>query len=123
MNIVAIIQARMGSTRLPGKAFLDICGEPMLARVMSRCQRAKRLTSTVVATTTQPADDLLQDLSVSRGWPFYRGSENNVLDRYYQAAKQHNADIVVRITSDCPLIDPEVIDFTIDEFLRLQRDC
>jgi spore coat polysaccharide biosynthesis protein SpsF len=123
MNIVAIVQARMGSTRLPGKAFLDLCGEPMLARVIVRCQRAKALKRTIVATTIEPADDVLCDLCTARGWPFYRGSQDDVLDRYYQAAKQHEANVVVRITSDCPVIDPDVIDLTVNEFLRLQPDC
>ena len=123
MNTLAIVQARMGSTRLPGKAFLDLCGEPMLARVMARCQRAKTLKRTIVATTTEPADDVLCDLCTARGWPFYRGSQDDVLDRYYQTAKEHEGDVVVRITSDCPVIDPGVIDLTVAEFLRLQPDC
>jgi spore coat polysaccharide biosynthesis protein SpsF len=123
MNTVAIVQARMGSTRLPGKAFLDICGEPMLARVMVRCRRAKTLGKVIVATTTEPADDVLCDLCTARGWPFYRGSQDDVLDRYFRTAKQEQADIVVRITSDCPVIDPDVIDLTVNEFLRLQPDC
>jgi len=123
MNTIAIIQARMGSTRLPGKAFLDLCGEPMLARVIARCQRAKTLSRIVVATTTESADDVLCGLCTSRGWPFYRGSQQDVLDRYYQTAKQQQADVIVRITSDCPVIDAEVIDLTVGEFLRLQPDC
>ena len=123
MKIVAIVQARMQSTRLPGKALLDICGEPMVSRVMTRCQRAKRLQGVVVATTTEPADDVLSQLCMARDWPFYRGSENDVLDRYYQAARKHQADVVVRITSDCPLIDPDLIDLTVNEFLRLQPEC
>ena len=123
MKPTAIVQARMGSTRLPGKAFLDICGEPMLARVMARCQRAKTLNRVVVATTTEPADDVLCDLCAARGWPYYRGSQDDVLDRYYRAAQEHHAEAVVRITSDCPVIDPDVIDLTVNEFLRLQPDC
>jgi spore coat polysaccharide biosynthesis protein SpsF len=123
MNTVAIVQARMGSTRLPGKALLDICGEPMLARVIARCRRAKSLNRVVIATTTEPADDVICDLCAARGWPFYRGSQDDVLDRYYQAAKEHQAEVVVRITSDCPLIDPGVIDLAVGEFLRLQPDC
>jgi len=123
MRVVAIVQARMGSTRLPRKAFLDICGEPMLARVMARSQRAKTLKQTIVATTTETADDVICDLCTARGWPYYRGSQDDVLDRYYQAARQHKADVVVRITSDCPMIDPDVIDLTVGEFLRLQPEC
>ena len=66
---------------------------------------------------------MLCDLCTARGWPYYRGSQDDVLDRYYQTARQYQADIVVRITSDCPVIDPEVIDLTVGEFLRLQPDC
>ncbi|MGA2257535.1 MAG: glycosyltransferase family protein [Thermoguttaceae bacterium] len=123
MNIVAIVQARMGSTRLPGKTLLDICGEPMLARVLARCERAETLSGVVVATTTEPADDVLCDLCMARDWLYYRGSQVDVLDRYYQAARLNRAEIVVRITSDCPVIDPDVIDLTVSEFLRLQPDC
>jgi spore coat polysaccharide biosynthesis protein SpsF len=123
MNTVAIVQARMGSTRLPGKALLDIGGEPMLARVMSRTMRATTISRVVVATTNEPDDDVLCDLCTARGWPYYRGSQEDVLDRYYQAARQYQADAVVRITSDCPVIDPDVIDLTVGEFLRRQPEC
>jgi spore coat polysaccharide biosynthesis protein SpsF len=95
----------------------------MLARVMIRSGRAKTLDRIVVATTTEAADDVLCDLCTARGWPFCRGSEDDVLDRYYKTAREHAADVVVRITSDCPVIDPDVIDLTVGEFLRWQPDC
>ena len=120
MNIVAIIQARMGSTRLPGKALIDLAGEPMLARVVRRVQRAQSIGTVVVATTSHPADDTIAQLCASRAWPCARGSEDDVLDRTYQAAVTHQADVVVRITSDCPLIEPAVIDQVVDEFLARQ---
>ena len=88
-----------------------------------RTQRAKTLNRIVVATTTEPADQLICDLCEERGWPYYRGSQDDVLDRYCRAAKEHRADVVVRITSDCPVIDPDVIDQAVNEFLRLQPDC
>ena len=110
MKTVAIIQARMGSTRLPGKALVDLANEPMLARVVHRVQRAGSLHEVIVATTVQPADDAIAQCCAMRGWPCARGSQDDVLDRYYQAALASHADVVVRITSDCPLIDPEVID-------------
>lgn len=118
MKVVAIIQARTGSTRLPGKVLLDLAGEPMLARVVNRSRRATMLDKIVVATTTNFRDHTIAELCSSRGWTYFRGSENDVLDRYYRAAKKHQADIVVRITSDCPLIEPEIIDLVVREFLR-----
>ena len=122
MKVVAIIQARMGSTRLPGKVLMDLAGEPMLARVVSRCRRVALLTDVVVAATTQPADDAIARLCAERGWPCFRGSEDDVLDRYYRAALEHKADVVVRITSDCPLIDPAVVDLVVREFIRRQPE-
>jgi spore coat polysaccharide biosynthesis protein SpsF len=92
----------------------------MLARVIARCRRAGTLDGVVVATTTEPADDAICALCDARGWPFYRGSQEDVLDRYYQAAKQCAAEVIVRITSDCPVIDPELIDLTVREYLRMQ---
>lgn len=116
MNVVAIIQARMGSTRLPGKILLPLLGEPMLTRVVRRAARADRLDAIVVATTTDPADDAIVALAGREVWPVERGSKNDLLDRYVQAARVHRADVVVRITSDCPLIDPTIIDATIAAF-------
>jgi spore coat polysaccharide biosynthesis protein SpsF len=120
MNIAAIIQARMGSSRLPGKAAIDVAGEPMLARVMARSARAASLNQVIVATTVEPGDDVLADLCSARGWPCFRGSQDDVLDRYYQAALHYSVDVLVRITSDCPLIDPGLIDQVVDKFLHAQ---
>jgi len=120
MKIVAIIQARMGSTRLPGKVLEDLAGEPVLARCVERARRAQTLDEVVVATTTQPADRDIVQLCEERGWPWFRGSEDDVLDRYYRAASARRADVVVRITSDCPLIEPGVVDMVVREFLARQ---
>ena len=117
MKIVAIIQARIGSTRLPGKVLEDLAGEPMLARVVNRTRRAKTLDTVIVATTTQPDDDAIVSLCKERGWPFFRGSEVDVLDRYYRTASVFKADVVVRVTSDCPLIEPLIIDEVVQECL------
>jgi spore coat polysaccharide biosynthesis protein SpsF len=109
---IAIIQARYGSSRLPGKVLLDIAGEPMLVRVVERTRRARLLDGFIVATTTEPDADAIETLCRERGYPVYRGSPQDVLDRCYQAARQANAEIIVRITADCPVIDPDLIDET-----------
>lgn len=110
MKTVAIVQARMGSSRLPGKVFQDIAGAPMLRRVMDRLGRARELDAIVVATTIEPGDAAIEEFCRDAGWMCSRGSETDVLDRYYHAARDAKAGVVVRITSDCPLIDPELVD-------------
>ena len=122
MKVVAIIQAHMGSTRLPGKVLLDLAGEPMLARVVNRVRRAQTLDEVVVATTVKSADNAIVRLCAEHGWPCFRGSEEDVLDRYYRAAIANQADVVVRITSDCPLIEPEIVDRVAREFLKHQPE-
>ena len=122
MKVVAIIQAHMGSTRLPGKVLKDLAGEPMLARVVDRTRRTQTLDEVVVATTVQPADEAIVHLCAERNWLCFRGSEEDVLDRYYQAAVAHQANVVVRITSDCPLIEPEIVDRVVREFLERQPE-
>jgi len=118
MRVVAIIQARMGSSRLPGKVMLDLAGEPMLRRDVNRVRRARMLDETLIATTTELPDDAIAEYCRANGIAVFRGSENDVLDRYCRAAREHRADAVVRITSDCPLIDPQLIDEVIDCFVR-----
>jgi len=116
MNIVAIIQARMGSSRLPGKVLMDLGGEMVLGRVVRRLQRSRHISKIVVATTTVPADEVIVAECDRLEVLCFRGSEHDVLDRYYQAARANAADAVVRITSDCPLIDPELVDETVEVF-------
>lgn len=113
---VAIIQARMGSSRLPGKVLLDIAGKPMLSRVTERASRAKKVSQMVIATTAQPEDDAVAAWCAESGFNCYRGSLHDVLDRYYQAARLFNAEVIVRITADCPLIDPLLVDRTVEAF-------
>ena len=108
-----IIQARTGSTRLPGKVLMDIGGRPMLARVVERCREAKSLEGVVVATSVLPGDDPIAELAATSGWLCVRGSEDDVLDRYHQAATAVDADEIVRVTADCPLIDPAIIDLVL----------
>ena len=114
MKIVAIVQARMGSTRLPGKVLMNVAGEPMLARVINRLHKAKSLDQIVVATSQLSADDEINEICQQRDWNCFRGSEDDVLDRYWGAAQQFKADVIVRITSDCPLIDASVVDRVVD---------
>lgn len=115
-RITAIIQARVGSTRLPGKVLEDLAGKPMLARVVNRTCRAETVDAVVIATTTQPADDVIIHLCKVQNWLYFRGSEEDVLDRYYRAALVFKADVIARITSDSPLIEPEIIDRVVNEF-------
>jgi spore coat polysaccharide biosynthesis protein SpsF len=110
MPVVAIIQARVGSTRLPGKVLMDLSGKTMLERVVVRVQRAQSLDAVVVATTASVVDDAIADLCTARQWPCVRGSEHDVLDRYYAAATRWSASVVVRITADCPVVEPSLID-------------
>jgi spore coat polysaccharide biosynthesis protein SpsF len=122
VRVVAIIQARMGSTRLPGKVLRDLGGKTVLARVVNRTRSAALVDEVVVATTGQPADVAIVKECERLAVACFRGDEADVLDRYYRAAKEFSADAVVRITSDCPLIDPELIDATIRAFLDQKTD-
>jgi len=109
-KIGIIIQARMGSSRLPGKVLKQVSGKSLLEYLFDRLAQAKKCKTIILATTINPEDDKLCDKAEAYGIPVYRGSEDDVLDRYYQAAKQYNLDPVIRITADCPLILPELID-------------
>lgn len=100
----------MSSSRLPGKILADIAGQPMLQRVFMRTSRAATVTETIFATTTDPSDNPVAEYCDFSGIPFTRGSLYDVLDRYYQAAKETKADVIVRITADCPVMDPALID-------------
>jgi spore coat polysaccharide biosynthesis protein SpsF len=117
MHKIAIIQARMSSSRLPGKVLKDIAGRPMLQHVIERSMRARLVDGIVVATTLDPSDDELAEFCHRQGIPCFRGSLPDVLDRYYQAARQYHADVIIRLTADCPLIDPDVLDLTVKAFL------
>lgn len=117
MKTVCIIQARMGSTRLPGKVMLDLCGKTVLEHVIQRVKRVKNIDEIVIATTIDKKDNVIVEEAMKCGVKVFRGSEEDVLSRYYYAAKENKADVVVRITSDCPLIDPEITQRTIDYYL------
>ena len=115
-KVVAIIQARMGSSRLPGKVLKDIAGKPMLVWVVERSRQARSVDQVVVATTTDPSDDAIERLCEDHRIPVYRGNQFDVLDRYYQAAVHFQAEVIVRLTADCPLMDPVEIDHVLNEF-------
>ena len=122
MRVVAIVQARMGSTRLPDKVMKPIGGVPMIAILLARLARATEVDEIVVATSADPRNQPLADLVNSLGYKCSRGSENDVLERYVLAARSANADVVVRITGDCPLVDPVLVDEVIRQFNVLKVD-
>ena len=122
MKIVAIVQARMGSTRFPNKVMRPICGTPLIGLLLERLSGAGRLDQIVLATSVDAGNDSLSIYVESMGYPVFRGSESDVLDRYYQAAKAFSADVVVRVTGDCPLIDPSIVDGVIDLFGESSAD-
>jgi spore coat polysaccharide biosynthesis protein SpsF len=116
MNTTAIIQARMTSSRLPGKIMRPILGKPALQLLVERLSRARAVDNIVVATTANATDDVVEDLADRLRIGCFRGSEDDVLARVLGAAQAHNVDLIVEITGDCPLIDPEVIDLVVDAF-------
>ena len=111
------MQAHMGSTRLPGKVMLPLAGgHPVLWHDVMRVRMAKRIEQVIVATSDLPADDVIADFCKKEGFECFRGSDEDVVSRYYECAKKYGVDTVVRVTSDCPLIDPGIIDMTVDAF-------
>jgi spore coat polysaccharide biosynthesis protein SpsF len=121
-KVVAIIQGRMTSSRLPGKILADIAGQPMLSRVLIRASRAKTLDQIIFATTTDASDQAVAEYCDFAGFDFTRGSLFDVLDRYYQTASQAKADVIVRITADCPVVDPELIDNAVNTLVEDEYD-
>jgi len=121
-RVVAIIQGRMDSSRLPGKILADIAGQPMLTRVYTRTSRAQTLDAVTFATTADSSDDPVAEYCDLSGIPFTRGRQFDVLDRYYQTAKHAKADVIVRITADCPVIDPGLIDDVVNTLLEDDYD-
>ena len=120
--ILAILQARMSSTRLPGKVLMPILREPMIVRQIERISRSRRIDRLVVATSDQPGDDVLEAAMRREGIAVHRGPLDNVLERFIGALDAHPAEQVVRLTADCPLTDPGLIDATIDLHLATGAD-
>lgn len=118
MKIIAIIQARMGSTRLPGKVLKKVKDKPLLEYQLERIQQSQLINEIVIATTQNEKDQKIIEFCNARDIHVIQGSEENVLERYFQAAKEYDAEVIVRLTSDCPLIDPELIDEVIRLFLE-----
>lgn len=120
-EVIAIVQARMGSKRLPGKTMLPICGTPMIGVLLERLSKCKSLNKIVVATTNERSDDVLEGYLVENSkTPVFRGAQNDLLARYFECATLHNANVIVRITADDPLKDPTIVDYAVEHFLSSQ---
>ncbi|PZM67284.1 cytidylyltransferase domain-containing protein [Paenibacillus dendritiformis] len=121
-RVVAIVQARMGSSRLPGKVLKPLIDHSVLGHVILRLKAVNSINEIIIATTQNPEDDSIISECNKYNVPVYRGSTENVLSRYYEAAQKFNADIVVRVTSDCPLVDPGITGNIIKYFFELDAD-
>lgn len=122
MKVVAILQARMTSSRLPGKVLMDINGHTMLESVVQRVGAARTVDQVVIATTEEPTDDLIVAFCATHELPVIRGSLNDVLARFVKAALTYSADVIVRVTTDCPLADPDLIDEVVDHIVANNCD-
>jgi spore coat polysaccharide biosynthesis protein SpsF len=117
-KVVLIVQARMGSVRLPGKSLMDLVGQPLVGRILERVTRCKRIDAVVLAVPDTKQNDALASLAIEYGVDLYRGSENDLVDRYYKAARISNADIVGRLPADNPVPEPTEIDRIVDFHLE-----
>jgi len=121
-TIFAIIQARMGSTRLPGKVLMEMDGVPLLEIMLSRVAKSELLDKVIIVTSTFPENDPIEEFCQKNGYECFRGSEDDVLSRYYECAIIYNPNVIVRLTADCPLIDPVIIDKVIDYYFSKNVD-
>ena len=122
MSIIAILQARMGSTRLPGKVLKKICGKPLLYYTTTRLKKSKMLDKIILATSANKENDAIEQYCRENNITCFRGKEDDVLDRYYQCARKYDGKIIVRITGDCPLIDPNIVDKVIKYYMENDYD-
>lgn len=122
MKVIAIIQARMSSRRLPGKVLMNLAGKPVLQHVIERLNYCKTFKEIIVATSIDKSDDEIENFCQENKINIFRGSLNDVLDRFYQAGKLYGADAILRITADCPVIDPEVVDVVVKNFKKNNSD-
>jgi len=122
-RVLAVVQARLGSTRLPGKALMEIAGRAMLSHVIGRALAVPGVDQTVLATTVSPDDDALAKLARREGVPSVRGSVEDVLDRFHSALVEYPADSVLRVTADCPLLDPEVSGLVVKDYLEHREEA
>jgi spore coat polysaccharide biosynthesis protein SpsF len=121
-KVAAIVQARMGSERLPGKVALEVEGKPLLAHLIERLNKAEKIDQVIIATSDKEADTPVVEIAETCGISFYRGSETDVLSRYLEAAKKYGVDIIVRVTGDCPLLDPLTVDELVGKYLASDLD-
>jgi spore coat polysaccharide biosynthesis protein SpsF (cytidylyltransferase family) len=122
MKVIAVVQARMSSKRLPGKVLLEAAGQPLILHLFERVQRSPGIDSVWLATSEEDSDDILSDTVESRGFQVFRGSLDHVLSRYWNIAKNTRADVIVRLTGDCPLHDPAIIGEVLAHFTRNWKD-
>lgn len=119
-RVVIIVQARMGATRLPGKTLLEVMNRPLLAYQYERLKRCKTVDEVVIATSLNAGDQPIVNYCEKHSIPYFRGSETDVLDRYYQTACAFKADVIVRSTADCPFVEPEVVDAVVEYYLETE---
>ena len=122
MKTIALIQARMGSTRLPGKVLKKIKGRSLIEIMLNRLEKSKMIDKIIVASSIENNNDNLEQHVKDLGYYCYRGSENDVLDRFYKAIKNDRCDYVIRLTADCPLIDPHIVDKVVEKFFSGKYD-
>lgn len=121
-KVIAIVQARMTSTRLPGKVLKKLAGKTVIWHVFNQLSFSQKINKIILATSTDPSDDLLEEWAIKNNKNFFRGDLDNVLKRFYDTAKKFNGEVIVRITADCPLIDPKVVDKVVEKFINGDYD-
>ena len=121
-NVIMIVQARMGSTRLPGKSMMDLAGAPLITRLLERAKRCNEINKIVLATTCKPEDDLIEQVGIKSDIKVFRGSENDLVDRYYQAVRGKNVGHILRLPADNPIPDPAEYNRLINYHLKTNND-